>query len=202
MASLLPSSKSTHNNKTTPSLESLFAIDNNHHSHHKPQRKSRSRSIDRRAHSGELYRALSHPTPPASSDVHISHGTPFGRSLKASPFASHVYVPPTGAPGYKGEQYNWDRGFSAELEREIGGGDDAKTTGNGNGGEEEQDAQELVGIEVLAAHARAKAKARDSLDLGYLMERKSGGVELFGRKLSTTPVLSPALGDMVRLRFE
>ncbi|KAJ3513890.1 hypothetical protein NLJ89_g2695 [Agrocybe chaxingu] len=36
----------------------------------------------------------------------------------ASPFAPHVYIPPTGAPGFKGEGYDWDKGYSDELEVE------------------------------------------------------------------------------------
>ncbi|KAF5329667.1 hypothetical protein D9619_009443 [Psilocybe cf. subviscida] len=36
----------------------------------------------------------------------------------ASPFAPHIYVPPSGAPGFMGEGYGWDKGFSEELEQE------------------------------------------------------------------------------------
>lgn len=40
----------------------------------------------------------------------ITHGT--------SPFAPSVYVPPSGAPGFKGDRYDWDKGFSDALESE------------------------------------------------------------------------------------
>ncbi|KAF5378562.1 hypothetical protein D9615_007099 [Tricholomella constricta] len=203
MSSLLPSSKSNPNytktQTTTPSLESLFAIDTGHA--RTPLRKSRSRSIDRRSRPEQLYRATSHPAPSPTSvpDVQISHGTPFARPAKASPFASHIYVPPTGAPGYKGEQYDWDKGFSAELERELSGGNDPKRLDDGGEGEGDgEQAQELSSMEDLAAHARAKARARDSLDVGYIMEKKSGGVELIGRNTLTTPVLSADLADEIR----
>ncbi|KIM37742.1 hypothetical protein M413DRAFT_448260 [Hebeloma cylindrosporum] len=51
--------------------------------------------------------------PPASpqSSMTLSHG--------ASPFAPHVYIPPSGAPGFKGDSYTWDKGFSEELEEEL-----------------------------------------------------------------------------------
>ena len=50
------------------------------------------------------------PPPASTSSMALSHG--------ASPFASHAYIPPTGAPGFKGESYTWDKGFSEELETE------------------------------------------------------------------------------------
>lgn len=48
-----------------------------------------------------------------------------GLAHSSSPFAPHVYVPPSGAPGYAGEGYSgrmWDKGFSEELEREMRNG--------------------------------------------------------------------------------
>lgn len=34
-----------------------------------------------------------------------------------SPFAATFYTPPSGAPGFKGDRYDWDKGFSDELEK-------------------------------------------------------------------------------------
>ncbi|CAA7263924.1 unnamed protein product [Cyclocybe aegerita] len=51
----------------------------------------------------------------------FTHNSPFAPSPiihSASPFAPHVYIPPTGAPGFKGEGYDWDKGYSDELEVE------------------------------------------------------------------------------------
>ncbi|KAH9926650.1 TLD-domain-containing protein [Epithele typhae] len=51
-----------------------------------------------------------HPTHSESVDAAITHGTPFG---------SHVFVPPTGAPGFAGDR-QWDKGFDfdrAQVER-------------------------------------------------------------------------------------
>ena len=50
------------------------------------------------------------PPPASTLSMTLSHGV--------SPFASHTYIPPTGAPGFKGELYTWDKGFSEELESE------------------------------------------------------------------------------------
>ncbi|KAL1731238.1 TLD-domain-containing protein [Schizophyllum commune] len=56
------------------------------------------------------------PTQP----VTITHNTPFTPTGPAnSPFAAHVYIPPSGAPGFRGEAYDWDKGYSVELEREL-----------------------------------------------------------------------------------
>jgi hypothetical protein len=38
-----------------------------------------------------------------------------------SPFAPTFYSPPSGAPGFKGDRYDWDKGFSDELESERKG---------------------------------------------------------------------------------
>jgi len=54
--------------------------------------------------------AFAPPPGSSTSTMTLSHG--------ASPFAPHVYIPPTGAPGFKGELYTWDKGFSEELEVE------------------------------------------------------------------------------------
>jgi hypothetical protein len=51
-----------------------------------------------------------HADQTASSSVSISHRTPF---------APHVhFVPPSGAPGFSGEDHAWDRGFSKDYDKE------------------------------------------------------------------------------------
>ncbi|RDB18168.1 Oxidation resistance protein 1 [Hypsizygus marmoreus] len=180
MSSLLPSSSKSNPTvqAASPSLESLFAFDVAN-----PPSRTRAQSIDRQSHTG-LYRTYSQP----NQDVQISHGTPFARSLKSSssPFASHIYIPPTGAPGYGGERYDWDKGFSAELERELSTPDEPKD-------------KELVGIDAMGGgHTKGKGKAKMKDVVGELMEKKSGSVELLGRKASTVPLLGVKLADMIR----
>lgn len=49
---------------------------------------------------------------------------PFGPAVvnhTMSPFAATLYSPPSGAPGFKGDRYDWDKGFSDELESEQKG---------------------------------------------------------------------------------
>lgn len=70
-------------------------------------------------------------------------------------------MPPTGAPGYKGEQKHWDKGFSADL--------DAETTAAAN--------------------------------MGRAIEKKTGYVELVGRKEYTTPILNATLANLVNDSF-
>lgn len=90
-------------------------------------------------------------------------------ATKPSPFAPHVFVPPTGAPGYKGEQYDWDKGYSMQLEQEL------------------TDVRDPV---------------QPSPGLGDLMEKKSGTVELKGRKEMTVPVLNSLVASMVRITLQ
>lgn len=161
MSSLLTTRPTTHS--PSPSLESLFAFDT---ASAPPHTNQRSRSTER-----PPVHATTLPPYPAE----ISHGTPFGRSNKASPFASHVYIPPTGAPGFTGDRYDWDKGFSAELERELGVGESSE--------------REMVGVP-------GENKAV-KVSVSQFMEKKSGSVELSGRKAATTPVLSAALANTV-----
>ncbi|KAG6877289.1 hypothetical protein C0993_008846 [Termitomyces sp. T159_Od127] len=164
MSSFLNSSK-PHSHHSHSSLESIFAEDSSR------QRQRRSQSSERSPPSGtKLYRTISQPV----SDVQISHGTPFGRSMTISPFASHVYIPPSGAPGYRGEQYNWDKGYSDDLDRELV--------------QEEAKERELVGLKGSAS----------APDVAHLIEKKTGSVDLHGRKASTAPVLDVHLADLVR----
>lgn len=158
-------------NHSTPSLESLFAIEAANSPQRSTKQKARSKSTDRPIPHTQLYQ----PSPIVNTQ--ISHGTPFGQSNKASPFASHTYKPPTGAPGYGGERYDWDKGFSAELERELSTDSESRE-------------RELIDLD-------GESGARDAVGIGHLMDKKSGGVELVARKASTSAVLKVDLADMV-----
>ncbi|KAG6828947.1 hypothetical protein H0H87_000234 [Tephrocybe sp. NHM501043] len=151
MSSLLShSSASSNSHHYHPALGSIFST--------KPRSTSPERIIT---------------PPPHISDVHISHGTPFDKP-KDSPFAPHVYIPPSGAPGYKGEQYDWDKGFSAELDSELNA---VESTGRET---ETVDVHEQPGL------------------LSHFIEKKLGGIELYGRRASTIPVLDLPLANLIR----
>ncbi|KAK0205356.1 TLD-domain-containing protein [Desarmillaria ectypa] len=65
------------------------------------------RKIDSLYHLAELpHHRHSHPSTP----VNISHKTPFAPRGNASEASSVVYIPPSGAPGYRGEAYDLDMG--------------------------------------------------------------------------------------------
>lgn len=55
-----------------------------------------------------------------------------------SPFAATIYRPPSGAPGFEGDRYDWDKGFSDELESErksltsVDVQDESSSEGNGS----------------------------------------------------------------------
>ncbi|KAF9039853.1 hypothetical protein BJ165DRAFT_343057 [Panaeolus papilionaceus] len=120
MSSLLrPSSIPSQGAK--PSLESIF---NDHLSNSGSPSSSPSSTHSslqdsrRRGSSNSPTRAKTLPQP---IQPNITHGTPFAPATithSNSPFASHVYIPPSGAPGFKGEGYDWDKGFSTQLEHE------------------------------------------------------------------------------------
>ena len=103
-----------------------------------------------------------------------------------------MYLPPSGAPGFKGEEYDWDKGFSQELEREL------SVDGLGNEGEMgngvKHGEKELV--EVKQGNGKGKQVASG---VGGLMEKRSGGVELKGRREGTMSVLESGLAALVRL---
>ncbi|GLB45724.1 putative TLD-domain-containing protein [Lyophyllum shimeji] len=195
MSSLLPSSSnkpssssgssSNHHHPGAPSLDSLFPS-------------SASASSAAATHHFTTLRASSLPSKSqaAHAHAHISHTTPFAPSWKPSPFASHVYVPPSGAPGYAGERYDWDKGYSAELEREM-------MNGRGEGHEEGEGEGRGLGRgrcgekEMEKETEQEKAKEKEH-DVRKVIERRSGGVELLGRKASTAPVLDAKLADTIR----
>lgn len=50
-----------------------------------------------------------------------SHFAPAVVTHSTSPFASSFYNSPSGAPGFEGDRYDWDKGFSDELDSERKG---------------------------------------------------------------------------------
>ena len=118
---------------------------------------------------------------------HASQTLPRSIIIKhtASPFGSHSYIPPSGAPGFRGESYDWDKGFSKELEREIVIQGKSNVTGNGN--------EENSGGRILETEMQARA----DIGIGAFMERITGNLDMKGRKTSTSPVLSQNLANLV-----
>ena len=180
----------------------------------------------------------------------------------ASPFAPHVYVPPSGAPGYAGEGYGgrlWDKGYSEELEQEMRNshlspgvpsplqgqpetspgdtatyserGDQAAASGGrggwgsgfgfGFGSRRGQGATatdpgsivsrttSLPGLDNKTGIAKSNsapmmgsggdANGNGNGGMGAFIEKKTGKVELLGRKELTTPVLTSELATDVSL---
>ncbi|KAJ7658497.1 TLD-domain-containing protein [Mycena rosella] len=133
-----------------------------------------------------------HPAPARVPD--LSHFTPF-----APAHADGAYVPPSGAPGFRGgPAYDWDRGFSHALERDLGVAPGTRapysdfdegeelvsgvnsgngSNGNGNGNGNESGGKEGVGV---------------------LLEKKmNGAVNLVGRREGTVGVLAPELVALI-----
>jgi hypothetical protein len=98
-----------------------------------------------------------------------------------SPFGSHSNFPPSGAPGFKGDSYNWDKGFSNELEREILQGR-SNVTGNGN--------EENSSVEDKGRILETEMQARPGIGIGAFMEKKTGNLDMIGRRARISPVLS------------
>ena len=57
------------------------------------------------------------PGPMSTSPSHIHIARPTLGITRGTPFASHPYIPPSGAPGFAGDRI-WDKGFSDSLEDE------------------------------------------------------------------------------------
>ena len=181
-----------------------------------------------------------------------SHGPTPGSHVRAAsithetPFGSHVFTSISGAPGFMGERYDWDKGFSNGLMKEMresvmdgnesGRGSSAERdsdvdrregrdvtgSGNGNGsvrikGKRESVVKRIRGkieekigttkearsVDVTKSSGMDKenegapVKLEGKVGLGEFMEKKSGSIELGGRKEATTPVLEVRLADMV-----
>ena len=188
-----------------PPLESIFDSPRSQPS----RRRSESESLDHHQHAKPKANAI-------QQEVHIKHGTPFSSNdyHHRSPFASHVYTPPSGAPGYAGERYDWDRGFSEELEREqhqaaVMEGEEVRTKlgqGNGTGDGERKDAErEMVTTGMTIPGSRLdgvgtegrSSVGKDSRGVAEFMQRRGGSVQLVGRKEMTAVVMTVEIADLV-----
>ena len=99
-------------------------------------------------------------------------------------------MPPSGAPGFRGESYDWDKGFSNELEREIGRGKSNVIKGNGN--------EENSSVEDKGRIRETEMQSRTGIGgIAALVEKKTGNLDMKGRRASTSPVLSQNLANLV-----
>ena len=99
-------------------------------------------------------------------------------------------MPPSGAPGFRGESYDWDKGFSNELEREIVRGKSNVIKGNGN--------EENSSVEDKGRIRETEMQSRTGIGgIAALMEKKTGNLDMKGRRASTSPVLSQNLANLV-----
>ncbi|KAH6893970.1 TLD-domain-containing protein [Coprinopsis sp. MPI-PUGE-AT-0042] len=132
--------------RARPSLESVQQLYSSNHN------KSRSRSrpshspVARQREAQHEPVNITHSTPfapsppagasslatPYSAPLNVgfspmvkSHTLPTtaGPSSSANPFGTPTFTPIPGAPGFKPNEYDWDKGFSDELEQEMRGND-------------------------------------------------------------------------------
>jgi len=125
------------------------------------------------------------------------HETPFsGATHHSSPFAPHVFVPTSGAPGFKGDSYDWDKGFSQQLDQELTESELLETTKQSNGsdhtGPSIQSQESLV-----SGLPRPATPSQGIATIGSFIEKKTGGIELRGRREATVGVLDAVLADKV-----
>ena len=168
------------------------------------------------------------PLPHRSERPSTSHGySPTPASIThETPFGSHVFVPISGAPGFMDKRYDWDKGYSNGLMREMTGDGGSVERGEQlKGWESDVDLregrnvkvkgrresvvkrikgkiEEKMGAKKAAADkenegASVKVVGEGRLGLGEFMEKKSGSIELISRKDATLPVLDVPLADTV-----
>ncbi|KAJ3773197.1 TLD-domain-containing protein [Lentinula raphanica] len=132
-----------------------------------------------------------------------------------SPFAPHVFVTPTGAPGFKPEGYDWDKGYSGALDREL------LETGKSSNGPSHSlyvpgkqpisqrsspiDRNMINGPPPSSSqpHSRSQTPSPNpsTMGIGGLIEKKAGNLELKGRREPTIAVLDVNLAEKIRSRL-
>lgn len=152
-----------------------------------------------------------HNALPSLTRSFFSQGTTSSSSISTTksvptPFAPHIFTPIPGAPGFKPDEYDWDKGFSTELEQEIiadaaGPAAAAAATAHHVPFSPPQPPTTLVGMATPEIEKTPSPPV--PLNFGEYIEKKSGGVELVGRRMSTIPVLTSTIADKVKpfLRF-
>ncbi|KAJ6625975.1 hypothetical protein B0H10DRAFT_567832 [Mycena sp. CBHHK59/15] len=140
-----------------------------------------------------------HSQPPARVPE-ISHFTPFAP-------ADSAYVPPSGAPGFRGAAaYDWDRGFSHALERDLGVGGSPPATSQIPYSDFDEGEDESLGTGVAQSARAANGHGRGNEPsgagrkegVGVLLEKKmNGAINLVGRREGTVGVLTQELVALI-----
>ncbi|TFK37228.1 TLD-domain-containing protein [Crucibulum laeve] len=198
-----------------PTLDSIFGAPEDGEPTHPQTPPSQARAHAPTHHAQTLPRPIGGPSTHNPLPTSLAHGglnrfgspvtsqsipnilpiSPFSADIshKSSPFASHTFKPISGAPGFTGEQYDWDKGFSKELESELGGKGD-RGRGEGVLGEEHWGRAQMSGGSLHSSRTASEG-------VRELIEKKIGGVDLVGRRATTTPVLTSDLADLIRPHF-
>jgi hypothetical protein len=122
-------------------------------------------------------------------------------------------VPPSGAPGFSGaEAYDWDRGFSRALERDLGLSESPTATKSVPYSDFDEGEDELIlGLDgghrtPGKANGNGTASGRSGSGngngpkegVGVLLDKKMNGtIKLVGRREGTVGVLTPELVSLV-----
>ncbi|KAF7307892.1 Zn(2)-C6 fungal-type domain-containing protein [Mycena kentingensis (nom. inval.)] len=143
-----------------------------------------------------------HPHPvsaPTGKVPDLSHFTPFGPA-----HASGSYTAPSGAPGFRNE-YDWDKGFSHALERELGHTPEASSSSSGDWDDDE----DILILDGRGNATRVGGPSRSSSSgylengkpkegVGALLEKKMTlSIALEGRREMTVGVLTNELVALI-----
>ncbi|KAJ7858705.1 TLD-domain-containing protein, partial [Mycena olivaceomarginata] len=156
--------------------------------------------------------AAPHPTraPVPVPVPDLTHFTPFG----AKP--TDTYAPPSGAPGFRGATaYDWDKGYSRALERDLGVGAHERTrvpyadfeeevisdprrpspaNGNGRGNGQGRGGGGVGGV----GNGNGGGNGGGKEGVGVLLDKKmSGVISLTGRREGTVGVLTQELVALI-----
>ncbi|KAJ7270628.1 TLD-domain-containing protein [Mycena haematopus] len=160
------------------------------------------------ASTSSLASSLNLPPPPPHQHPHpaaaparvpeMSHFTPFGAKNPAA------YAPPTGAPGFRGTaSYDWDRGFSHALERDLGvmpPADEhlAPYSDFDDGDELPLSTANGAPRRPSPGNENGHGPSVKKDGVGVLLEKKmSGVINLVGRREGTVGVLTPELVALI-----
>lgn len=133
----------------------------------------------------------------------LPHTISAPRGAHASPFAPHVFVAPSGAPGFKPDGYDWDKGYSGDLDKELIESEFKDTyvnESNWGSGLLNVDQDLIPGLSTSHSQPNSRMQTpsiNSSMRIGDLIEKKTGNLELKGRREATVAVLDVELAEMV-----
>ncbi|KAF5345521.1 hypothetical protein D9758_012017 [Tetrapyrgos nigripes] len=132
--------------------------------------------------------------------THTTHATPFSGSIQqhSSPFAPHIFVPASGAPGFTGDSYDWDKGFSQELDRELTESGLLEAAQQSNETNQSTSSSSVASSVVSGLTRPATPSQSQGTRIGTFIEKRTGSIELRGRREATVGVLSSTLADELR----